>query len=48
MDNDNLAQNSSKTIEDVPVEKFFIIPKIHVTKSPDTVDVTIQDHNQSY
>ena len=39
--NDNLAQNSSKTIEDVPVEILYNTKNLHVTKSPDTVDVTI-------
>ena len=37
----NLAQNSSKTIEDVPVEILYNTKNLHVTKSPDTVDVTI-------
>ncbi|MGX0517377.1 CdaR family protein [Staphylococcus hominis] len=39
--NDNLSQNSSKTIEDVPVEILYNTKNLHVTKSPDTVDVTI-------
>lgn len=39
--NDNLSQNSSKTIEDVPVEILYNTKNLHVTKLPDTVDVTI-------
>ncbi|MCI2902233.1 CdaR family protein [Staphylococcus hominis] len=39
--NDNLSQNSSKTIEDVPVEILYNTKNLYVTKSPDTVDVTI-------
>ena len=39
--NDNLSQNSSKTIEDVPVEILYNTKSLHVTKSTDTVDVTI-------
>ncbi|RIL69401.1 YbbR-like domain-containing protein [Staphylococcus devriesei] len=39
--NDNLSQNSSKTIEDVPVEILYDSKNLHVTKAPDTVNVTI-------
>lgn len=39
--NDNLSQNSSKTIEDVPVEIIYNSKQLHVTKAPDTVNVTI-------
>lgn len=39
--NNNLSQNSSKTIEDVPVEVLYNSKELHVTKAPDTVNVTI-------
>ncbi|MGJ0278956.1 CdaR family protein, partial [Streptococcus pyogenes] len=39
--NDNLSQNSSKTIEDVPVEIIFNSKVLHVTKAPETVNVTV-------
>ncbi|GGG96052.1 YbbR-like domain-containing protein [Staphylococcus pragensis] len=39
--NNNLSQNSSKTIEDVPVEVLYNSKDLHVTKAPDTVNVTI-------
>ncbi|MEM0639822.1 CdaR family protein [Staphylococcus lugdunensis] len=39
--NNDLSQNSSKTIEDVPVQVIYNTKNLHVTKAPDTVDVTI-------
>ena len=39
--NDNLSQNSSKTIEDVPVEIIYNSKDLHVTKAPETVNVTV-------
>lgn len=39
--NDNLSQNSSKTIEDVPVEIIYNSKVLHITKAPETVNVTV-------
>lgn len=39
--NDDLSQNSSKTIEDVPVQVIYNTKDLHVTHAPDTVNVTI-------
>ena len=39
--NDNLSQNSSKTIEDVPVEIIYNSKDLHVTKALETVNVTV-------
>ena len=46
--NDNLAQNSSKTIEDVPVEILYNTKNLHVTNHQILLMLLFQDHNQSY
>ena len=37
----NLGQKSSKTIQDVPVEILYNTKDLHLTKAPETVNVTI-------
>lgn len=37
----NISQKTNKTIQDVPVEILYNTKELHLTKAPETVDVTI-------
>ena len=46
--NDNLSQNSSKTIEDVPVEILYNTKIYMLLNHQILLMLLFQDHNQSY